>query len=232
MKWQEVLDLPIGTKVRLPWWGEGAYIFFQREQDGELLMYDEEGRYDIANTDYLQDTWELAREEFKCSVCGNFKKVGSFTHKFVSEKDYVCGICKYAAPYVPSITCQDHPNCKITSEKCEHLEVDLFKNFESEPYIFRKVCTRCEIYIPLTTEEKERWKKKREYMNGSLALNKLLSGEFSKIILDDVEWIEKHGYLRLIAPWFLENRYNVFYRLIAEIIGSENLKRDWWYGIK
>jgi hypothetical protein len=69
LTWQEVLALPLKTKVRLPWWNnEEKYIYFLRKDDG-IITYDSYPKGEMTLTCYLawqiQDQWEVYQEPKK-----------------------------------------------------------------------------------------------------------------------------------------------------------------------
>ncbi len=219
MNWNEVMNLPLGTKVRLPWWEEDYYLVAHRIDNGDVQFF----RGSVCkewlinsccepfpiNYYILQDKWELFEDEKQC-----------YHPDFMLK----CMICGHEADGQSKLDCQ-------------HSETDLFMTPETAPYIFRKVCSKCVAELDLTAEEKKRWARK-QHMRGSLALSKLLSGEFSKIILDDEDWIERYSALKMTPkgdvpysldanPFETQNNWSFHHQVVNGYLDS-----DKWYGVK
>ncbi len=62
MNWNGVMNLPFGTKVRLPWWGPDNYVYANRDKDGAIFIYDEDNLECSRHFLLFQDTWELWAE--------------------------------------------------------------------------------------------------------------------------------------------------------------------------
>lgn len=71
MKWNEVLELPIGTKVRLPWWNvKHGYSFgyLKKLENGTIIFrvkYNDgtEVTKDMSPEMFIQDQWEIYHED-------------------------------------------------------------------------------------------------------------------------------------------------------------------------
>jgi hypothetical protein len=67
MKWQDILELPFKTKIRLPWWKKEYFIFLDRTNEGIITIFSSEEPFlnstEILVSYILQDNWELFEEK-------------------------------------------------------------------------------------------------------------------------------------------------------------------------
>ena len=108
-------------------------------------------------------------------------------------------------------------------EECEHEKGGLVSISNYEPLKWQ--CKKCEEW--LTIQEWEELECKREYVTCSVALDKLMSGEWKKIALDEDAWIDFHRYIHLDRGGWIANG-----KLTLDALHRDYFNIPKWYRVE
>lgn len=102
--WDEIRAMPLGVKVKLSYWVENSFIFFRRQEYGEIVMVDEDQEImNISEFDedlLYQDRFELVEDKLEreyvtgCQaleklINGEWEKITSAEYKNWMMKDFI-----------------------------------------------------------------------------------------------------------------------------------------------